>query len=268
MHVYLHNNDYNDHLINYSNQVKGYDYIFIPGEGDENIYLNSIIKIDPNKFIKTGRPHLDLIKPIKLETFKKKIVMYLPNIETAGNINDITLTDAIVDTLLNDSNYFLIYRSPNLHDIQNKNILTAYQKIFNKVKSHPYALNISNYEINNIFPIVDCTIFDILSVSIDYLNFNKPLIIAESTQNIYHKKNSIFNTYSKITQNNISTLQNIIYHEITNDPMKDNREILRNLYLGNFKKGESLKKFINSVSSIIKHRDQEVHRKIKEKVYG
>jgi len=268
MHIHI-NHGESDKSSDHSNQIKGYDYVFVHAPNGFNNYMKYLIKINPNKFIQTGRPQLDFIQPVKLNTYGKKVIIYAPTWEATHRSMRYTSVDVYGEKIVNsiiDSDYFLIYKPhPNLgaHD---KNVLKIHKKLLKQIKFHKYATTITNNDINNIYPLVDFAIFDMSSVMTDYLLVNKPFVLADVFDPLVHKvqEYNVLNACRRINSNNIDNLLEIIKDNIENDSLKEKREEIKKLYLGDFKKGESIKKFIDSISNIIKQRDIEISQKYQE----
>ncbi len=266
LHIHI-NHGESDKSSDHSNQVKAYDYIFVHGPNGYNNYMKYLIKLDPGKLVQTGRPQLDFIKPIELDTFNRKVVIYAPTWEATHRSMRYTSVDVygkkIIDTILSDEQYYLIYKPhPNL-GAYDENVLKIHHTMLKKIEDHKYAITITDQDVNNIYPIVDFAIFDMSSIMTDYLNVDKPFILADVFDPLVHKVEdyNVLKGCNSLTLANIDNLLTIIDNEISNDPMKEKRVEVKELYLGNYKKGESIQEFIESVSNIIVQRDQEVVQK-------
>jgi hypothetical protein len=266
LHVHI-NHGESDKASDHSNQVKGYDYIFVHGPNGYNNYMKYLIKLNPKQLIITGRPQLDFISPITLNTFNKKVILYAPTWEATHRSMRYTSVDIygeqIVNKILEDNKYFLIYKPhPNL-GANDKNVLRIHKSLMQKIDSHKYAITITNEDVNNIYPIVDCAIFDMSSIMTDYLNVNKPFLLADVFDPLVHTISdyNVLKGCNKLTTDNIEYLIEIIDKEINDDKMKEKRQKIKELYLGDYKQGESIQKFINSISQIITQRDQEILKK-------
>ncbi len=263
LHIHI-NHGESDKSSDHSNQVKAYDYIFVHGPNGYNNYMKYLIKLDTDQLVQTGRPQLDFIESIKLDTLGKTVVIYAPTWEATHRSMRYTSVDIygekIVDTILGDEQYYFIYKPhPNL-GANDKNILDIHHAILKKIEKSNQAITITDRDVNDIYPIVDFAIFDMSSIMTDYLNVNKPFTLADVFDPSVHKTQdyNVLKACNSLTQDNIDDLLSIIKNEIENDPMKSERVAIKELYLGNYKKGESIHKFINSVSGIISQRDREV----------
>jgi len=269
LHIHI-NHGESDKSSDHSNQVKAYDYIFVHGPNGYNNYMKYLINIDSDQLIQTGRPQLDFIDPIKLDTKGKQVIMYAPTWEATHQSMRYTSVDIygekIVDIVLGDEKYFFIYKPhPNLgaHD---EKVRDSHNKILSKIKKSDKAIIITDRDVNDIYPIVDLAIFDMSSIMTDYLNVNKPFLLADVFDRKVHKVDdyNVLKACNTLTFKNIDDLQSILVHEIENDPMKVKRKEIKKLYLGDYKRGESIKKFIASISKIITHRDSEIEKREKE----
>ena len=266
LHIHI-NHGESDKSSDHSNQVKGYDYIFVHGPNGYNNYMKYLINLDPNQLVQTGRPQLDFINPIEIDTLGKKVVIYAPTWEATHRSMRYTSVDVygekIVDALLDNDDYFFIYKPhPNL-GAYDKNVKDIHQYIIDRVNNSNHAITITDRDVNDIYPIVDFAIFDMSSIMTDYLNVDKPFILADVFDPLVHKVEdyNVLKGCNSLTSENIDNILDVIKNEIENDPLKEKRREIKELYLGNYKKGESIKKFIDSVSKIIEQRDREVAMK-------
>lgn len=229
--------------------------------------MKYLINLDPNQLVQTGRPQLDFINPIEIDTLSKKVVIYAPTWEATHRSMRYTSVDVygekIVDALLDNDDYFFIYKPhPNL-GAYDKNVKDIHQYIIDRVNNSNHAITITDRDVNDIYPIVDFAIFDMSSIMTDYLNVDKPFILADVFDPLVHKVEdyNVLKGCNSLTSENIDNILDVIKNEIENDPLKEKRREIKELYLGNYKKGESIKKFIDSVSKIIEQRDREVAMK-------
>ena len=269
LHIHI-NHGESDKSSDHSNQVKGYDYIFVHGPNGYNNYMKYLIKLDPKQLVMTGRPQLDFITPIKLNTFGRKVILYAPTWEATHRSMNYTSVDKygeqIVKSILDDNRYYFIYKPhPNL-GANDKNVKEIHQSLLKKIAKNKYATTITNEDVNNIYPIIDFAIFDMSSIMTDYLNVDKPFMLADVFDPEVHTVSdyNVLKGCNRLNRENIDDIMDIIDAEIEDDLMGERRRKVKELYLGKYKKGESIKKFISSVSDIIAQRDEEVAKKGKE----
>ena len=228
LHIHI-NHGESDKSSDHSNQVKGYDYIFVHGPNGYNNYMKYLIKLDPEQLVQTGRPQLDFITPIKLNTYGRKVVLYAPTWEATHRSMNYTSVDKygeeIVSQILNDNRYYFIYKPhPNLGANDN-NLKKIHNKIMKKIDKSSYAITITDEDVNNIYPIVDFAIFDMSSIMTDYLNVDKPFILADVFNPEVHTVSdyNVLKGCSRLTKENIDNIIEIIDSEIEDDLMGERR---------------------------------------------
>ena len=266
LHIHI-NHGESDKSSDHSNQVKGYDYIFVHGPNGYDNYMKYLIKLDPKQLVITGRPQLDFITPIELNTSGRQVILYAPTWEATHRSMNYTSVGRygkqIVDDILEDNRYYFIYKPhPNL-GAYDENVKEVHAGILKTIEKHPFAKTITDEDVNNIYPIVDFAIFDMSSIMTDYLNVDKPFMLADVFDPEVHTVSdyNVLKGCSRLTEDNIDDIIDIIDREIEDDLMGNRRKAVKELYLGKYKKGESIKKFIGSVSTIIAQRDEEVKKK-------
>lgn len=267
LHIHI-NHGESDKSSDHSNQVKGYDYIFVHGPNGYDNYMKYLIRLDSKKLVQTGRPQLDFIKPMKLDTKGKQVVIYAPTYEATHRSMRYTSVDVygekIASQIIDSKKYFFIYKPhPNLGG-NDPEVLRIHKKILAKIEKSSDSIMIDYEDVNNIYPLVDFAIFDMSSIMTDYLNVDKPFMLADVFKPNVHKVSdyNVLKGCNRLTSKNIDNLLDIIEDEITNDPMKEKRAEVKKLYLGEYKKGESIEKFISCVTDVIDERDRMIQKKL------
>jgi len=261
MHIYMDNEESNLFL-GYSNQVKAYDYIFINSIKAYDSYKFNILKLDKEQLVNIGRPQLDLIKSMKLDTKGKKVILYAPTWESSDIVTRYTSVEDkgidIVKNILDSNKYYVIY-APHANLGKNDRIIKKkHKKILRMIKKNSNAIAIEYNDLFNVYPLVDYAIFDFSSAIIDYLAFDKPYSIVEMTKDISIEDNSLLEYSKVLNKNSIETINNFLEDEITNDNYKKQRGKLKSLYINNYPKGKSIEMFLDSISCFIKQRDKEL----------
>ena len=266
LHIHI-NHGESDKSSDHSNQVKMYDYIFVHAPNGYNNYVKYLVNLDTRKLVQTGRPQLDFVKPITLNTYNRKVVMYTTTYEATHRSMRYTSVDVygekIVNQIIDSDDYFFIYKPhPNLGGNDPK-VKEIHYKIIEKIDASKYAVMLDKEDVNNIYPIVDFAIFDMSSTMTDFLNVNKPFLLADVFNPEVHNVSdyNILKGCNRITHENIDNLLQIIQTEIEEDPMKDKRTEVKKLYLGEYQYRESIQKFIEEITKIIDQRDMLVKQK-------
>jgi CDP-glycerol glycerophosphotransferase (TagB/SpsB family) len=263
MHVFI-NHGESDKSSDHSNQIKSYDYNFVHGPNGYNNYMKYLINLDPKTLIQTGRPQLDFVRPVSLDTHGRPVIAYVTTYEATHRSMRYTSVDVygekIVDQILKSDRYFFIYKPhPNLGGNDPK-VREIHQRIVRKVQADPNAVMLDDVDVNNIYPLVDFAIFDMSSTMTDFLNVDKPFVLADVFNPEVHDVEgyNILKGCNRITHENIDRLLEVIEDEMQNDPMKEARREVKKLYLGEYAPGESLRTFIDSITTIISKRDDAI----------
>lgn len=263
LHIHI-NHGESEKISTISNQVNAYNYVFIVGDAAFNKYKFNLLKRNMNTFISIGRPQLEHIKMHQMRLPKdKKIILYAPTWEgTHTSMNYTSLNQyglEIVNHIINNSDFYLIYKPhPNTGSRDsttnkiNQNILKVLQKNNN-------GHSILDTDINSIFTHVDIGIFDNSAAAIDYLYFDKPIIMTDMFHRDTHRqcKPTITQAVHLLSSANLTHLTTIINNEIIHDPLQKVRNNAKKYFLGNYdySQNESTARFISSILNICKERD-------------
>ena len=174
----------------------------------------------------------------------------------------------IVDKLLNKTDYILLYKPHPNTGYNDKNIKKVNEKIISKLKNHSRGKVFISENILSLYEHIDIAIFDNSAVAVDYLKYNKPMIMTDYFFRVKARQNLpiVKNATVMLDKSNIDNLIDIIETELKSDSKKEIREKIREYVLGNYNysKQESTKKFISTVLELIKKRDI-LMKELKEK---
>jgi hypothetical protein len=260
LHIHL-NHGESEKASMHSNQCKSYDYTYIVGDAALDRYKRHIINIELANYIKIGRPQFDYIKKIK-KNFDRKVVLYAPTDESTHIAMRYTSIERlgikIVDSILSNPNYQLVYRPHPSTGKNSKIINEINNKIIEKVEKAENGVVEKNLNAIDLLSVIDLAIFDNSSLIIDFLYFDKPMFATNMFLSEYHdiKPFKMLEGCTMLDEQNINNLDSLIINHINNDPLKNKRMKIREYYLGNYKKGESKNIFIQNILNAMKERDQ------------
>jgi hypothetical protein len=265
LHIHL-NHGESEKASMHSNQCKCYDYTYIVGDAAYDRYKRHIINMKLATYIKIGRPQFDYIKKVEKQ-FNRTVILYAPTDESTHIAMRYTSIERIglqiVDTILSNPNYQLVYR-PHPSTGKNSKIISKINtQIIEKVNQAENGTVENNLNAIDLLSVVDLAIFDNSSLIIDFLYFNRPMFATNMFIPEYHdtKPFKMLKSCIMLDETNIENLQQLIIEQLKRDPLKKNREKIREYYLGNYKKGESTKLFIQNILEAIKERDQLLEQK-------
>jgi hypothetical protein len=265
LHVHI-NHGESDKTSTISNQAKAYDYSFVVGDAGYDKYKLNLLKKDMSKFIKVGRPQLDFVKKISLNTKaidSKKVILYAPTWE--GNYSSMNFCSLgqyglnIVQKLLTSSEYYLVYKphpTTGIRDISIKDVNSKIIKLLNNSRRGEVVLE---GDINALYNSIDLAIFDNSAVAIDYLCVDKPMLMTDMFVNIKDRVSqpTISRASRLLSDNNVDKLLLIIDEELKNDTLYSERNRIKEYFLGNYdySKKESSKIFLSKIEKICKEKD-------------
>ena len=244
----------------YSNQCKCYDYTFVVGDAAIDRYKRHMINIKAATYVKIGRPQYDHVSQIEKIT-DKPIILYAPTDESTHISMRYTSIEKfglkIVDTILKDNNYYLVYRPHPSTGKNSKKVKEINEQIIKKIEASEHASIEIDINALDLLSIVDLAIFDNSSLIIDFLNFDKPMFVTDMFIPKYHniKHFKMLDACILLNDKNINSLSRLIQSELENDTNRTQREKIRTYYLGNYKKGESTEIFIDKVLEAMEERD-------------
>jgi hypothetical protein len=244
-----------------SNQSQAYDYIFTVGQRGVDRYKDYLLNFNKDKFIQVGRPQLDFINKMVIDKKdNQKIILYAPTWEATHPSMNYTSVPKygkrLINKILENEDHILIYKPHAALGSRDADAKDAHEEILKIIESNSNAYYMTDENINDIFTMVDFTFFDNTSVMIDYLHTNKPAAYMEvlEDQSIYE----LSLAFKTINESNFNKIDTILEDEILNDLNKNERQRVKEYYLGNYKEGESTKIFIEKINELIIQRNEKI----------
>ena len=269
LHIHI-NHGESDKISTISNQAKSYDYSFVVGDAGYDKYKLNLLKKDMHQFIKVGRPQLDFVGKIDLNSKaidRKKVILYAPTWE--GNYSSMNFCSLekygldIVKKLLASTEYYLVYKPHPTTGIRDVSIKKINSKIIQLINNSTQGEVILEGDINAIYHSVDLAIFDNSAVAIDYLCVNKPMLMTDMFSNIKERLSQpiILGASRLLSDKTIEKLLLIIDEELKRDTLCSERNKIKEYFLGNYDyaKKESSRVFIYKIDEICRERDDLLH---------
>ncbi len=262
LHVHI-NHGESEKTSTFSNRAKAYDFIFIVSDAAYKKYSDNLINIDMQRFIKVGRPQIDFIEPIERPSNNKKIILYAPTWEgTHLSMNYTSLPHYGIDfvkKILAHKDYYLIYR-PHPNTGSRDQLTRQADKYIKRIvnKSHSGKV-MTTQNINSVFELSDLAIFDNSAVTVDFLAFDKPMMITDF---FYRQKGQaaakpeIVKACKMINDSNKDEILSLIEQGLSEDPQAVPRKAIKKYFLGNYARGESTKEFIAQIKKLITLADE------------
>ncbi len=270
-HVHL-NHGESDKMSMTSRQMYAYDVVAVAGLAAKDRLSNALIVKDENKEIVIGRPQLDLLKePIQVPP-NRKVLVYAPTWHGDQDANNYTSIDLygekIIEAMLKVSNTTVLYK-PHPKIVASKALISAnpHKAILEKIeianKKDPEAKH--KFVAGDPMPVLqvaDLMVSDVSAVTIDYLYLkpNGAMLMCDrrSDTKLFNQVAPVSKAVTIINKNNIENIDSLILDHVNGNFDRSRYQELRNYYFGDTKPGESVKRFIDMVDSLIKKRDQRV----------
>ena len=262
LHVHI-NHGESEKTSTFTNRAKAYDYTFVVADAGYDKYMNNLINIDPSKFVKIGRPQTDFVALIDRPVTDKKIILYAPTWEgTHLSMNYTSLPDCgmtFVKKILATNDYYLIYRPhPNTgsRDLVTKQTDNEIRDLV--AKSDSATLMIEE-DINSVFELVDLAIFDNSAVTVDFLAFDKPMLMTDyfhRQKGMVAGKPQIIKACELINDQNSENIVALIADSLKQDSKATQRREVKQYFLGDYPRGKSTEKFVEKVMEVIDMRDE------------
>ena len=266
LHVHI-NHGESEKTSTFSNRAKAYDFVFIVSDAAYTKYADNLINIDMKQFIKVGRPQIDFIETIERPTTDKKIILYAPTWEGTHLSMDYTsLPDYGVDfvtAILEHDAYYLIYRPHPNTGSRDPSTKKANEKIKHLVNTSNSGMLMTEENINSVFELTDLAIFDNSAVTVDFLAFNKPMMITDffyRQEGQAAAKPEIVKACQIIDDGNKDAILSLIAQGLSQDPQAIPRQAIKQYFLGDYARGESTEKFIHQIQQLIKLANELVAR--------
>lgn len=267
LHVHI-NHGESDKLSTFSNQTKAYDYVLVAGHAAVDKYDRNLIKKDLTRYRIIGRPQIEHIKKFDLPPASPgchTTVLYAPTWE--GTYDDMnyssvaTMGLALVQALLNDPGYRVLYRPHPSTGKRLPAVAKANQAIITLVAQHPNGLLVPQGDINALFTHAHLAVLDNSAVAVDYLATGKPLLMTDWFAQGADGRRSmplITQAATLIGPSQAGQVSSIVEQLLQHDPMATQREQVRQRFLGPFNayQQQSTQAFIQAVTEVCQECEQ------------
>lgn len=270
LHIHV-NHGESDKVCMASNQVKAYDRVLVAGEAALVRYRAALLEFDESRFVRVGRPQLDLrLEPV-LPPSERRTVVYAPTWEGESAANNYTSVDqygsAIVAAALALPDVRVVYKPhPRVAISPDTAVAAAHRKIVRQVhaaaRRDPGADHRveTDADILAVFLGCDLLVTDVSSVGLDflYLHVDKPIFIADRYNDRLRLDTAapVSRCADIVGATTINMLTPTLAARLTRDEHRAAREATRRHYFGDLAPGESTKRFLAAVDDAVLTRDR------------
>ena len=278
LHVHV-NHGESDKLSSFSNQVKGYDRVFVAGDVAVERYREALIAFDDSKVLAVGRPQLDLTFPPALPESVLRTVMYAPTWEGESESNNWTSLDRfgvrIVEQVLALPDVRLVYKPhPRIATSQKAEVVAAHRRIVELIErareTQPGAGHLARAggNILAMFDRVDALVGDVSSVTLDFLYLRPgcPIFLTDRRDDraLLERDSPLTSGADVVDSSTVEELGTAIAARLAEDTRLEDRLKTRQHYFGDIERGDSSKRFMDAVSDLVAERDRLLtgHRRV------
>jgi hypothetical protein len=278
LHVHV-NHGESDKLSSFSNQVKGYDRVFVAGPVAAERYREALIDFDERRLVQVGRPQLDLDFADVLPASTRRTVMYAPTWEGESESNNWTSLDRfgvdIVEAALATADVRLVYKPhPRVSSSHHPGVSRAHKKIVRRIESansqDPQAGHVVDLKGNILamFAATDVMVGDISSVTLDFLYLRPecPIFLTDrrDDRDLLIADSPLAEGADVIDSATVGGFAALLGARLADDSRREDRLRTRKHYFGDLPAGASTTRFLEAVDELIETRDRLLagHRRV------
>jgi CDP-Glycerol:Poly(glycerophosphate) glycerophosphotransferase len=264
------NHGESDKRSSYSNQVRGYNRVFVAGENAASRYREELLELSDSHIVQIGRPQLDTVFPPLLESSERVTLLYAPTWEGETEDNNWTSLDLygrdIVRSMLSVPDSRVVYKPhPRVATTTSHEVAAAHRDICAMLEraaaAEPQAGHLMvDGEILAMLPQCDAMISDVSTVALDYLYLcpERPLFLTDrrSDRPQLVDDSPLAHGVDVIDADSLAGFAELLPQRLESDARQPDRERLRSYYFGDLRRGESTARFVNAVSDLCDQRDR------------
>ncbi len=273
--VHIHvNHGESDKICMVSNQAKAYDKVFVAGEAAVRRHAAALAWFDPSHLVRVGRPQLDLEVPSALPPFDGPTITYAPTWEGEDDANNYTSVDRygprIVAAALAQPGARVVYKPhPRVAESDDAGVSRGHAEVVKRLEraaaadpSRGHAVLLRG-DVLGVIRDTDLMIADVSSVSLDhlYLRPDAPLALSDRRTNRLRllEDAPVASGALVVDESTIATLEQDLATALRDDPMRERRTELRDLYFDSLAPGQSTVRFWEELKNAIHYHDAALH---------
>jgi hypothetical protein len=263
IHAYCAHGD-SDKVVSVSNQYKAFDFVFVAGQAAVDRLASNLPLFDAvAKCRIIGRPQLELPQSVEsahndTAAAHKINVLYAPTWEGGhpsadyGSVAE--LGADLVNQLLNDARFAVTYRPHPFNGLRR----VEYGQTSQRLQALVEAAGANGHRVSrggniiNDFCWADILLTDISSVAIDFLAFDKPLLVTRpANQAAIVPHSPLLEQIPRLDGRSLSNLPEMLIQQVTQDPDGVARRALIKYYLHTVEPGAALTAFLQTCAALI-----------------
>lgn len=267
--VHIHvNHGESDKICMVSNQAKAYDKVFVAGEAAVRRHAAALAWFDPSHLVRVGRPQIDLPVPSALPAFDGPTITYAPTWEGEDDANNYTSVDRygsrIVAAALAQRGARVVYKPhPRVLNSKDDGVARGHAEIVRLIEqaraTQPQHAVLLGGDILGVIRDTDLMIADVSSVTLDhlYLRPDAPIALCDRRSNRAQLLDDapVAAGSHIVDQSSVGSLETDLAAMLADDPMREKRRELRDLYFDSLAPGQSTERFWTELKNAIQYHD-------------
>jgi hypothetical protein len=270
--VHIHvNHGESDKISMVSNQVKAYDRVFVAGEAAVQRHAAALAWFDQSRLVRVGRPQLDLADTEVIPNWAGPTISYAPTWEGEDDANNYTSVDRygpqIISAALAQPGARVLYKPhPRVVSSRDSNVELGHRNIMSLIQTATASNPASGHAAlldSNVLDVIrasDIMIADVSSVALDhlYLRPDAPLMLCDRRTNRERllRDAPVASGSHIIDRDTIDTLALDLTAVLAEDPMRSQRQELRDFYFDGLAPGQSTERFWQELGLAIADHDE------------
>ena len=262
VHVHV-NHGESDKICMVSNQAKAYDLVFVAGEAAVRRHEAALALFDLGKLVRVGRPQLDLGVEPALPPFDGPTITYAPTWQGEDDANNYTSLDrygvAIIEAALAQPGARVVYKPhPRVPTSREEGVRAAHESIVGLMERAGQPV-LERADMLGVIRVTDLLIGDVSSATLDhlYLRPEAPIALTDRRDDraLLEADAPIAHGAHVIDSSTIGTLTEDLSRMLAEDPLRERRLQLRDLYFDGLGPGESTERFWASLHGAVREHD-------------
>jgi hypothetical protein len=275
LHVHI-NHGESDKVSMVSNQAKAYDRVAVAGDAARQRHQAALIEFDDDRLIPIGRPQLDLLPAAALPASDRPTILYAPTWQGETEHNNYSSVDVfgpqIVRALVSLPGVRVVYKPhPRTVTSTVPGVASAHHDILAALEAGVAAdpgaghTALLDADILGVLPMADIFVGDVSSVTLDflYLRADKPILLCDRFDDPAQlvAASPAAAAADVITASTVDRLADTVARRLRgDDPHRDERRRIREIYFGAHRPGESVEHFVRVLRDLVRRRDVAVAR--------
>ncbi|RHA38894.1 glycosyl transferase [Cellulomonas rhizosphaerae] len=258
-HVYLTHGD-SDKAVSISNQLKAYDFTFVPGRAAVDRTRGRLLWFDADeRMVPVGRPQLDGLHGATRDGAGVPTVLYAPTWEGAQPSTAYSsLADrgtAIVRSLLADGDLRVVYRPHPRTGARDASFADADAAVRALVRAAGQTVD-ETESVLDTMSAADVLVCDVSAMALDWLATGRPLVVTRPGGGAADvAATPLLDVVPRLGPDEGLRAADVVREQLASDPAGAARRALAESYLGESATGPATARFVDACLQVVARRD-------------